>query len=79
MIVEETNRYAHKVKNKLNCNFTQRRKKIFIGFLILLGYHTLTSKRDFWAEADHFGGTIVKKAVTKIFYLEFNTLLYHIF
>lgn len=53
MIVEETNRYAHEVKNKLNV--TKDEIKAFIGFLILSGYHTLPSERDYWTEADDLG------------------------
>ncbi|XP_035222261.1 piggyBac transposable element-derived protein 2-like [Stegodyphus dumicola] len=55
MIVEETNRYAHEMKNKLNYNVTKDQIKTFIGFLILSGYHTLPSERDYWAEADDLG------------------------
>lgn len=51
----------------------------FIGCLILLGYHTLPSERDYWAEADHFRVTIVNDAMTRNFYFEFKRLLHYIF
>ncbi|KFM60345.1 PiggyBac transposable element-derived protein 2, partial [Stegodyphus mimosarum] len=76
MIVEETNRYAHEMKNKLNYNVTKDEIKTFIGFLILSGYHTLPSERDYWAEADDLGVTIVKNAMTRNFYLELKRLLH---
>ncbi|XP_035216457.1 piggyBac transposable element-derived protein 3-like [Stegodyphus dumicola] len=45
-------------------------------FLILSGYHTLPSERDYWAEADDLGVTIVKNAMTRNFYLELKRLLH---
>lgn len=55
MIVEETNRYAHEFKNKLNYNVTKEQIKTIIGFLILSGYYTLTSEWDYWSKAHDLG------------------------
>ena len=76
MIVEETNRYAKEVKNKLNFNVTKDEIKTFIGFLIFSGYHTLPSERDYWAEAEDLGVAIVKNSMTRNFYLELKKLLH---
>ena len=49
----ETDRYAKEWKNKPEFSVTIDALKSFIGFLIFSGYHTLTSKCDYWSEDEH--------------------------
>ena len=47
LIVEETIRYAKNFKNDYDFWITKEDIKIFIGFLICSGYHTLPSEWDY--------------------------------
>nr|CAI5855753.1 unnamed protein product [Callosobruchus analis] len=39
--------------------------KVFLGFLIFSGYHTLPSDRDYWSEDEDLGAHIAKNAMSR--------------
>lgn len=73
MILEETIRYAVTQKNKHGFTITKDDLKIFMGFLIFSGYHTLPSERDYWSEDDDLGQPIVRNAFSRNAYLEIKS------
>ncbi|XP_044752231.1 piggyBac transposable element-derived protein 2-like [Coccinella septempunctata] len=75
LIFEETMRYAAQ-KNKHNFSITKDEIKIFIGFLLFSGYHTLPSERDYWSDDDDLGQSIVKNALSRNAYLEIKSMIH---
>ena len=59
LIIDETIQYAKIEKNKRNFETLTTDIKIFVGFLILSGYHQLPSERDYWSEDNDLGLGIV--------------------
>lgn len=75
-VVEETTRYATTQKNKHNFSVTREEIKIFIGFLIFSGYHTLPSERDYWSEEEDLGISLVKNAMSRNAYLKIKSVIH---
>lgn len=75
MIVEETLRYANQ-KNKHSFSISVDEIKIFLGFLIFSGYHTLPSERDYWSESEDLGIPLVRNAMSRNAYLEIKSLIH---
>ncbi|XP_066258244.1 piggyBac transposable element-derived protein 2-like [Euwallacea similis] len=76
LIWNETIRYATTQKNKQGWSIRKENIKIFIGFLIFSGYHTLPSERDYWSDEDDLGQSIVKNALSRNAYLEIKSLIH---
>lgn len=76
MIETETIRYATTQKNKQGFTMTQDNIKIFIGFLIFSGYHSLPSERDYWSEDEDLGVAIVRNAMSRNAYLELKSVIH---
>lgn len=76
LIVEETIRYATVDKNKQTFFCSIEDIKIFVGFLIFSGYHTLPSERDYWSDSEDLGVQLVKDALSRSAYLEMKSLIH---
>lgn len=63
MIIEETSRYAQQ-KNE-HFRIDQVALKRFLGILILSGYHTLPTTRDYWSTNPTLGVPIVKVCMSR--------------
>lgn len=74
-IVEETMRYAYQ-KNKHGFSVDVDDIKIFFGFLIFTGYHTLPSERDYWSDHEDLGVQIVKNAMSRNIYYAIKSCLH---
>jgi hypothetical protein len=64
-IVKETVRYAVNVKNEQDFMLTADVTRVFVGFLLLTGYHKLPSERLYCSEDEDLGLEIVKKAMPR--------------
>lgn len=62
-IADETNRYAQQKNESFHLSLVELRR--FIGTLILSGYHTLPSIRDYWSSQPSLGAAIVKQALPR--------------
>ena len=49
MIVEQTNLFAKRDKNKPNFQTNESESSAFLGVIILSGYHTLPEERLYWS------------------------------
>lgn len=74
-IKSETNRYA-KSKNNHTFHVSEEDLKIFLGFLIFSGYHTLPSEKDYWSNTEDLGIKLVKEAMSKKTYIELKRYLH---
>lgn len=77
-IVEETAKYAKQWKNKPQFSTSVDDLKVFIGFLIFSGYHTLPNQRDYWSEDDDLMVPLVKSAIPRNKYLELKAMLHFV-
>ena len=50
--------------------------KIFLGFLILNGYHQLPSEKDYWSEDDDLGLGIVQDAFSRNAYATLKAMIH---
>jgi DNA excision repair protein ERCC-6 len=73
LIVTETTRYAQEIKNKTSFNVSMDSIKVFIGFLVFSGYHTLSNQKDYWSEDDDLGVQLVKDAMSRNSFLEIKS------
>lgn len=76
MILDESKRYAATQKNKHDISITIDELKVFVGFLIFSGYHTLPSERDYWSDQEDLGEPIVKNAMSRNAYLELKSIIH---
>lgn len=75
-IITETHRYARDVKNDANFEITKDELKVFIGVLILSGYHQLPSERDYWSEDEDLSVALVRNAIPRNRYMEIKAMLH---
>lgn len=64
-IVKETVRYATDVKNEHDFLTSADEIRVFLGILLLTGYHSNTCERDYWSDAEDLGITLVKNAMSR--------------
>lgn len=76
LMVEETVRYARIQKNKHEFDVSVADLKVFIGFLLFSGYHTLPGERDYWSEEEDLGVNIVKNAFSRNAYLLLKAMIH---
>jgi DNA excision repair protein ERCC-6 len=74
-IVKETVRYAVNVKNEQDFMLTADEVRVFLGFLLLTGYHKLTSERLYWSQDEDLGLEIVKKAMSRNKYKKLKSMI----
>ncbi|GFX43933.1 piggyBac transposable element-derived protein 2 [Trichonephila clavipes] len=74
-ILTETEKYAKQWENKPDFSLTTEELKAFIGFLILSGYHTLSSERDYWSD-EVLMVPRVKNSMTRNRYLEIKSMIH---
>lgn len=74
MIIDETNRYAQ----QKNSNFLlhERDLKRFLGILVLSGYHTVPSVRDYWSNNPTLGVDIVKQCMSRNRFLDIKRYIH---
>lgn len=70
----ETNRYAQQQNSSFNMSLSHLRR--FIGILIVSGYHTLPSLRDYWSNQPSLGVQIVKQAMTSNQFAEIKRFIH---
>lgn len=76
LLLTETIRYARTQKNKHEYLTSKEEIKIFIGFLIFTGYHSLPSERDYWSEREDLGVSLVKNAFSRNAYTELKSMIH---
>ena len=76
LLIDETIRYAKIQNNKRDFEISTTAIKIFLGFLILNGYHQLPSERDYWSEEDDLGLGIVRDAFSRNAYATLNAMIH---
>ncbi|GFV56578.1 piggyBac transposable element-derived protein 3 [Trichonephila clavipes] len=65
LIVKETMRYAADVKNEHDFLTTADEIRVFIGILLLTGYHSNTCECDYWSDAEDLGIALVKNVMSR--------------
>lgn len=73
-IITETNRYAKQQNSSFELDWAHLRR--FIGIMILSGYHTLSSLRDYWSSQPSLGIQIVKQTMSRNKFLEIKRFLH---
>ena len=76
LIIDETIRYAKIQKNKRDFEILTTAIKIFLGFLILSGYHQLPSERNYWSEDDDLGLGIVRDVFSRNAYATLKAMIH---
>ena len=75
-IVRESVRYACASKNISDFSFDPAELRVFLGLLLLSGYHKLPSERHYWSEDDDLGLDIVKNAMSRNRYQKLKSLIH---
>lgn len=73
-ILNETNRYAQQQNSSFAVTLSELRR--FIGILIVSGYHTLPSVRDYWSKQPSLGVPIIRQAMSRNRFLEIKRFIH---
>ena len=65
LILKETVRYATEWKNRPSTTISSDDLKLFIGVLLISGYHKLPSETQYWSNDENLGLQVVKNAISK--------------
>ena len=65
MIVIHTNLYAKREKNQPHFSVSHDEIRVFLGILLLSGYHKLPEERHYWSTQPDLGVPIVASAMTR--------------
>lgn len=76
ILVEETNRYAHEMKNDPTFCVTKDEMKAFLGILIFTGYHRLPSQEHYWNRDEDLGVQCVKDTMPSKAFLKIKQYLH---
>ena len=76
LIVDETVRYPITQKNKPHFTLRFEETRVFIGFLLFSGYHTLPSEKDYWSEEKDLGLDISRNAFSRNAYLTLKSVIH---
>lgn len=74
MIIRETNRYAQQKNSDFSIEHVILKR--FIGILILSGYHTLPTIRDYWSNNPTLGVPIVKLCMPRNRFFEIKKFIH---
>ena len=75
LITLESNRYA-KQKNMHNVEFCSNDFRLFVGFLIFTGYHTIPQQKLYWSQREDFGVEFVKTCISRDYFLKLKQVLH---
>ncbi|XP_069670940.1 piggyBac transposable element-derived protein 3-like isoform X1 [Periplaneta americana] len=75
-IVKETVSYAVSCKNIFDFTLDPDELRVFLGILLLSGYHRLPSERHYWSEEADLGLDIVKNAMSRNQFLKLKSLIH---
>lgn len=75
-IVKESVRYAATEKNESDFVLSPEEVKVFIGFLLLTGYHKLPSERMYWSDEDDLSVDVVKQAMPRNTFLKLKKIIH---
>ncbi|XP_035230393.1 piggyBac transposable element-derived protein 3-like [Stegodyphus dumicola] len=59
-------------------SFTANEIRVFIGILLITGYHSNTCERDYWSDAEDLRITLVKNAMTRNRFQKLKSYLYFV-
>ena len=75
-LIIETIRCAKIKKSKHDFEISTTEIKIFLGFLILSGYHQLPIERDYWKENNDIGLGIVRDVCSRNAYATLKAMIH---
>ena len=75
-MVKESVRYATKCKNKPTTTISSDDIKLFIGVLLISGYHKLPAETQYWSNDEDLGLQIVKNAMSRSRFQEIKGILH---
>ncbi|GFQ74414.1 zinc finger protein [Trichonephila clavata] len=52
--------------------------RVFIGILLLTGYHSNSCERDYWSDAEDYGITLVKNDMSRNRYQKMKSYLHFV-
>lgn len=64
-LVNETNRYAHEIKNDISFSTTSLEMEQFLGILLYSGYVRLPQERDYWSTSEDFSLPFVASSMVR--------------
>ena len=76
LLVQETNKYATRDKNKPGFNISNEEMCNFIGLLILSGYNYRTNERDYWSRAPDLSCKAVSETMSRNRYCEIKNAIH---
>jgi DNA excision repair protein ERCC-6 len=76
LVQRETQRYASRDKGDFSFRISETDIEIFLGILLLSGYHTVPSERDYWANDPDLNVPIVATAMSRDRYLKIKKYLH---
>jgi hypothetical protein len=76
LILKETRRYASRDKGDFAFTISETDVENFLGILLLSGYHTVPSERDYWANDPDLHVPIVAAAMSRDHYLKIKQYLH---
>ena len=65
LLVDQTNLYATRDKNMANFGVDHAEMRKFLGLLLISGYHSLPSEKDYWSTAEDLEAPIFSKTMSR--------------
>ena len=65
LLVDQTNLYATRNKNMANFGVDHAEMRKFLDPLLISGYHSLPSEKDYWSTAEDFEAPIFSKTMSR--------------
>ena len=75
-IQQETTLYARRDKNLPTFRFTMKELEVFLGIIILSGYHNLPSERDLWSKQPDLGVPLVAEVMSRDRFTQIKSCLH---
>ena len=76
LTLKETLRYATECKNRPSTTFSSDDLKLFIGVLLISGYHKLPSETHYWSNDEDLGLQVVKNAISKAKFQDMKSIIH---